>query len=194
VPLQTELQTLRTQKKEPPKDDWQSEQAVSQAAMAVLLPHLVNERNAALGTGSSSGLTHSAIVAALRQRASMLQEENDELYAVLRRAETGRLDEEAKGLRKLIGKLERSLKGEEPILCIPRESDLGPPSESNETVKFLTYVLDFCSSLHVLTFSLGRNWNGLMKYWPVDHLREWKNNAPLHRMHPNIGMDHLMDQ
>jgi hypothetical protein len=91
--------------------------------MAVLLPHLVNERNAALGTGSSNGINHSALVAALRQRASMLQEENDELYSVLRRAETGRLDEEAKGLRRLIGKLDRSLKGEEAPLYIPRDSE-----------------------------------------------------------------------
>lgn len=41
----------------------------------------------------------------------MLQEENDELYSVLRKAETGRLDEEVKGLRKLVCKLENSLKG-----------------------------------------------------------------------------------
>lgn len=80
--------------------------------MAILLPHLVNERNAALGTGPINTVTHSGLVAALRQRTSMLQEENDELYSVLRRAETGRLDEEVKGLRRLIGKLERSLKGE----------------------------------------------------------------------------------
>jgi hypothetical protein len=121
--LQTELKTLRIEKKEPPKDEWQSEQAVSKVAMAILLPHLVNERNAALGTGSSSGINHSGLVAALKQRASMLQEENDELYTVLRRAETGRLDEEAKGLRRLIGKLERSLKGEEALLRISRETD-----------------------------------------------------------------------
>jgi len=111
-------------------------------------------------------------VAALRQRASMLQEENDELYSVLRRAETGRLDEEAKGLRRLIGKLERSLKGEDALLRISRETDEELPLESNETVKFLTYVSYFCSSLHILTFSLGRNWNALMRCWPVDHLQE----------------------
>jgi hypothetical protein len=80
--------------------------------MTVLLPHLVNERNALMGTGPSAGPPNTALVAALRQRTTVLQEENDELYGVLRRAETGRLDEEVKGLRVLVGRLERALRGE----------------------------------------------------------------------------------
>ncbi|CAG7848372.1 SubName: Full=Uncharacterized protein {ECO:0000313/EMBL:CCA74979.1} [Serendipita indica DSM 11827] len=96
-----------------------SEEAVSAAAMAALMPHLVNERNAINGIGSSE-LIHPGLVAALRQRATMLQEENDELYTVLRRAETGRLDEEVKGLRRLVDKLERALR------------------ESNEKVQYLS--------------------------------------------------------
>lgn len=88
-----------------------SEQAVSAAAMAILAPHLINERNAALGTGSFSGTAHMGLVAALRQRTKLLEEENEELYSVLRRSETGRLEEEVKALRKLVGKLGRSLQG-----------------------------------------------------------------------------------
>jgi hypothetical protein len=88
-----------------------SEQAVSTAAMAVLAPHLVNERNAALGTGSFNGMAHTGLVAALRQRTKLLEEENEELYSVLRRSETGRLEEEVKALRNLVGKLGRSLQG-----------------------------------------------------------------------------------
>jgi len=80
--------------------------------MAILMPHLVNERNALMRSGPSTGPPNAALVAALRQRATVLQEENDELYGVLRRAETGRLDEEVKGLRILVRKLERALRGQ----------------------------------------------------------------------------------
>lgn len=79
--------------------------------MAILTPHLINERNAALGTGTFNGLAHTGLVAALRQRTELLEEENEELYSVLRRSETGRLEEEVKALRKLVGKLGISLKG-----------------------------------------------------------------------------------
>ncbi|KIM25553.1 hypothetical protein M408DRAFT_331109 [Serendipita vermifera MAFF 305830] len=108
--ITSELVILRKQLSESPSHGQSDELPVSAAAMAVLMPHLVNERNALVGTGSSSAPPNPALVAALRQRATMLQEENDELYNVLRRAETGRLDEEVKGLRVLVGRLERALR------------------------------------------------------------------------------------
>jgi hypothetical protein len=79
--------------------------------MAIMLPHLVNERSAVFGSTFDSTGAHPGLLSALRQRVVMLQEENDELYDVLRRAETGRLDEEVRSLRRLVSKLERALKG-----------------------------------------------------------------------------------
>ncbi len=108
---QSEVSILRKQISESSSHGSSDDQPVSAAAMSILMPHLVNERNALLGTGSSTAPTNPGLVAALRQRTTMLQEENDELYNVLRRAETGRLDEEVKGLRLLVGRLERALRG-----------------------------------------------------------------------------------
>jgi hypothetical protein len=105
--------------------------------MAVLMPHLVNERNALIGTGPSTGPPNAALVAALRQRTTVLQEENDELYGVLRRAETGRLDEEVKGLRVLVGRLERALHGGHLVVRVDSSSLCFSLVESNNKVKYL---------------------------------------------------------
>jgi len=52
---------------------------------------------------------------ALKQRARILQEENDELYELLKSGETGKLKEEVRGLRRVVVRLEGALRGE----CIP---------------------------------------------------------------------------
>ena len=46
------------------------------------------------------------------QRTHVLQEENNELYELLRVGETERLKEEVQSMRKLVSKLEQALKGE----------------------------------------------------------------------------------
>ena len=51
------------------------------------------------------------MTAALVQRTKLLQEENDELYELLKSGETGKLKEEVRGLRKVVDRLERALKG-----------------------------------------------------------------------------------
>jgi hypothetical protein len=51
------------------------------------------------------------VTAALTQRARSLQEENDELYDLLKQGETGKLKEEVQGLRRLVEKLEGALRG-----------------------------------------------------------------------------------
>jgi hypothetical protein len=51
------------------------------------------------------------VTTALIQRAKLLQEENDELYEILKSGETGRLKEEVKSLRRIVGRLENALKG-----------------------------------------------------------------------------------
>lgn len=44
----------------------------------------------------------------------MLQEENDELYELLKVGETGKLKEDARALRRVVQKLEGALRG---VLC-----------------------------------------------------------------------------
>lgn len=51
------------------------------------------------------------MTAALTQRTRILQEENDELYGMLRVSETGQLKEEVSGLKKTVTRLNRALKG-----------------------------------------------------------------------------------
>lgn len=46
------------------------------------------------------------------QRAQLLQEENDELYGLLRQGEVGKVKEEVSALRRLVQRLEGALKRE----------------------------------------------------------------------------------
>jgi hypothetical protein len=52
-----------------------------------------------------------SVTVALTQRAKLLQEENDELFDLLKYSETGRLKEEVRGLRRAIRKMEGALRG-----------------------------------------------------------------------------------
>lgn len=72
--------------------------------MSLLLPHL-SQREATAASGSSS------VTTALVQRAKSLQEENDELYELLKTGETGRLKENVRALRRVVQKLEGALRG-----------------------------------------------------------------------------------
>ncbi|KAK0191137.1 hypothetical protein F5146DRAFT_1047205, partial [Armillaria mellea] len=83
--------------------------------MALLLPHIQPEA----GSGSSS------VTSALTQRVKGLQEENDELYDILKQGETGRLKEEVRSLKRVVRKLEAAL------------------GESHKVVVSLSYV-SFC--------------------------------------------------
>jgi hypothetical protein len=74
----------------------------------VLLPHI---NKAASSRGSS---TSSTVNAALTQRVRLLQEENDELYELLKHGETGKLKEEVRGLRRVVDRLESALRGKHP--------------------------------------------------------------------------------
>lgn len=73
--------------------------------MSLLLPHLNGPANNNAQTSSSTATT------ALTQRAKLLQEENDELYEMLKTGETGRLKEEVRGLKRAVGRLETALRG-----------------------------------------------------------------------------------
>jgi hypothetical protein len=60
----------------------------------------------------------STVTAVLVQRTKILQEENDELYELLKSGEMGKLKEEVRGLRRVVDRLERALKG--GVLLRPR--------------------------------------------------------------------------
>lgn len=72
--------------------------------MSLLLPHL--NQHATLATSGSSSAT-----TALIQRVKTLQEENDELYELLKTGETGRLKEDVRALKRAVQKLEGALRG-----------------------------------------------------------------------------------
>ena len=74
------------------------------ALLSVLLPHI----HSAAG---STTTTSSTVTAALTQRARLLQEENDELYELLKSSETGKLRDEVRGLRRTVAKLQGALEG-----------------------------------------------------------------------------------
>ena len=67
----------------------------------MLLPNIVSSSDATPRSGT--------VTAALTQRAQLLQEENDELYEILKHGETGRLKEEARGFRRVVDRLEKAL-------------------------------------------------------------------------------------
>lgn len=51
------------------------------------------------------------MIATLTHRAKVLQEENDELYDLLKVGETGKLKEDVRALRRVVQKLEGALRG-----------------------------------------------------------------------------------
>ncbi len=65
-----------------------------------------------VSTESSARSSSSTVNTALAQRAKLLQEENDELYELLKSSETGKLKEEVRGLRRAANRLETALRGE----------------------------------------------------------------------------------
>lgn len=74
--------------------------------MSVLLPHISK-------AAPTSSLSSSTVSAALTQRVHLLQEENDELYDLLKHGETGKLKEEVRGLRRVVDRLDSALRGDQ---------------------------------------------------------------------------------
>ncbi|EKM59134.1 uncharacterized protein PHACADRAFT_157402 [Phanerochaete carnosa HHB-10118-sp] len=73
--------------------------------VSLLLPH-INDQSSA----TSSSALSSTVVQALTQRVKVLQEENDELYELLKTGETGRLKEDVRSLKRVVQKLEGALR------------------------------------------------------------------------------------
>ena len=73
--------------------------------ISLLLPHIHGQ------SSTSDTSTSQTVTTALTQRVKVLQEENDELYELLKTGETGRLKDDVRALKRLVQKLEAALKG-----------------------------------------------------------------------------------
>ncbi|KZT12534.1 uncharacterized protein LAESUDRAFT_718800 [Laetiporus sulphureus 93-53] len=80
------------------------------ALISLLLPHINDHAGSATATSSS-------VTTALTHRAKVLQEENDELYELLKVGETGRLKEDVRALRRVVQKLEGALKESHQVIA-----------------------------------------------------------------------------
>ncbi|KAG6869302.1 hypothetical protein C0993_000055 [Termitomyces sp. T159_Od127] len=81
------------------------------ALVSVLSPHL-HVTSTACGVTAGSNTVNAALI----QRARTLQEENDELYDLLKFGETGRLKEEVRGLRRVVARLEGALRESDQVI------------------------------------------------------------------------------
>jgi len=82
------------------------------------MPHIESQAN---HTTSSVSAT---VAGGLNQRMRQLQEENDELYNLLKSTETGKLKDEVRSLRRAVSKLEGALKGPYGVFLPPINSFL----------------------------------------------------------------------
>ncbi|KAE9397129.1 hypothetical protein BT96DRAFT_958000 [Gymnopus androsaceus JB14] len=88
---------------------------------SLLLPHIPHLPQGSSPAGSSN---NSTTTAALTQRVKVLQEENDELYDILKKRETGRLKEEVQSLKRIVDKLEGALReSHQVIISLSHELD-----------------------------------------------------------------------
>ncbi|KIY74092.1 hypothetical protein CYLTODRAFT_484844 [Cylindrobasidium torrendii FP15055 ss-10] len=89
---------------------------VPPALIAALQPHIENEPSSTVGRGS--------VTTALSQRVKTLQDENDELYDILKKSETGRLKEEVQTLSNVVTKLDTALRESHKVIqCLSNELD-----------------------------------------------------------------------
>lgn len=103
---QDEANTLRQYLSTQPIPSLTEPLSLPPALISLLLTH-IDAASAETDIRSSS----STVNTALAQRAKLLQEENDELYELLKSSETGKLKEEVRGLRRAVNKLETALRG-----------------------------------------------------------------------------------
>lgn len=102
--VQDELTRLRQYLTDQPAPSGASPVTLPPPLLKLLLPSI---RDASQATEAAS----STVVNALTQRVKALQEENEELYQILKVKETGKLKEEVRGLRRVVHRLEGSLRG-----------------------------------------------------------------------------------
>ncbi|KNZ81554.1 hypothetical protein J132_00520 [Termitomyces sp. J132] len=128
------------------------------ALVSVLSPHL-HVASSVSGTTAGSNTVN----AALLQRARTLQEENDELYDLLKLGETGKLKEEVRGLRRVVAQLESAL----------RESHQAITTLSTELDKSYSTLLASSTSTNNSTKSISQSPRAA--YHPVDSNYNYNN-------------------
>lgn len=101
--LKAEIAALRSQVNTEPAIEPDSLTLPAPLA-ALILPHIHAARSHAMHYPASTTIT-----AALTQRAKVLQDENDELYDLLKLGETGKLKEQVYGLKRVVSRLEKAL-------------------------------------------------------------------------------------
>ncbi|KAG6336697.1 hypothetical protein ID866_2404 [Astraeus odoratus] len=171
--LMTEVERLRQYLvQHPPQPSTTDPISLPPSVVAVLLPHLTK---AASTGGSSSAANSSTVNTALTHRIRLLQEENDELYEVLRHGETGKLKEEVRGLRHVVNRLENALR------------------ESHQVITTLSTELDksyqnFQSSLrqkhHPSTHGHGYAPLPSRDSFPQNQHKQQQHHHPQHAHHP----------
>ncbi|CAL1700869.1 unnamed protein product [Somion occarium] len=102
--LTDELTHLRQYLSTQPSPNTTDSLSLPPALVTLLLPHIKDHTSSA--TGSASG----TVTSALTQRVKVLQEENDELYELLKSSETGHLKDDVRALRRVVQKLEGALR------------------------------------------------------------------------------------
>ncbi|KAG6378696.1 hypothetical protein JVT61DRAFT_12967 [Boletus reticuloceps] len=111
--LTTEISRLRQFLAVQPQPSTSDPITLPPTLVSVLLPHV----NKAASSGGLAGSSSSSTVnTALTQRVRLLQEENDELYDLLKHGETGKLKEEVRGLRRVVDRLESALRESHQVI------------------------------------------------------------------------------
>ncbi|KAH9977933.1 hypothetical protein BGW80DRAFT_1435614 [Lactifluus volemus] len=109
--LTDEVNTLRQYLSTQPNASLTEPLSLPPALISLLLTH-IDAASAESGIRSSS----STVNTALAQRAKLLQEENDELYELLKSSETGKLKEEVRGLRRAVNRVETALRESHQVI------------------------------------------------------------------------------
>lgn len=126
--------------------------------VSVLIPH-ISERAATTTTSSSP------VTAALTQRVKVLQEENDELYDLLKLGETGKLKEDARALKRVVQRLEVALKGTSSAVVLRSIVDSQNPSCAQNRIRlsrlYRTSTI-FGSQPQTYMYILVTNWRNLI--------------------------------
>ncbi|KAI0638106.1 hypothetical protein C8Q77DRAFT_1048748 [Trametes polyzona] len=108
--LTDEVAHLRTFLANQPPPSTTEPTTIPPPLMSLLLPHLTQHPSSAT---SGSGTVTTALV----QRVKILQEENDELYELLKSGETGRLKEDVRALNRIVRKLEGALRDSHQVIA-----------------------------------------------------------------------------
>ncbi|KIK68022.1 hypothetical protein GYMLUDRAFT_54725 [Collybiopsis luxurians FD-317 M1] len=146
VQLSDELSRLRLYLSTQPPPSTTEPVTLPPTFASLILTHIPHLPQISDPTDSSNNST----TAALTQRVRVLQDENDELYDILKKGETGRLKEEVQSLKRIVHKLEGALKeSHEVIISLSTELDKAYQTFNSSTITRTTSPQNYQSnSIH----------------------------------------------